>query len=289
MKNFKLSILALLFGAALLPVQAVAQTVTPNTTLSAAQSATATTICLTATTGVVNQTGVYVDQEYELVQISNNTTVPAGPTCVPVSRNNRNGGSGPTAHLSGALAWIANTPATSLVPGSNGFSISPTMNDIGPCTRSTILYLPHIYVNRGMKRDCASITNNTATAQWVDFAPEAGADFPSPMPLQGITANGALSVSSGNYVLITKAGVIALTLAAPTAGVDDGMVIKITSANGAYADTLTATALLQNGANGSPFTTATFGVTSTFIGGTLILKAYNGFWFVVSAVGVALT
>jgi hypothetical protein len=285
MKNLLKLSTALLFGAALLS----AQTVTPSTTLSAAQSATATTVCLTATTGVQNQTGVYVDQEYELVQISNNTTVAAGPTCVPVSRNNRNAGSGPTAHLSGALAWIAYTPANSLVPGANGFSTSSTLNDVGPCTRSAQLYLPKIFVNRGMKRDCASITNNTTSAQWVDFAPAAGADFPSPMPLQGITANGALSVSSGNYVLITKAGVIALTLAAPTAGVDDGMVISITSANGAYADTLTATSLLQNGATASPYTTATFGVTSAYIGGTIVLKAYNGFWFVVSAVGVALT
>lgn len=276
---------ALLFGAALLS----AQTVTPNTTLSAAQSATATTLCLAATTGVVNQTGVYVDQEYELVQISNNTSVPAGPTCVPVSRNNRNAGSGPTAHLNAAIAWVAYTPANSLVPGANGFSLSPTLKAVGPCTRSAELYLPAIYPNRGMKRDCASVTNNTASAQWVDFTPQAGFDFPSPTPQQAIAVNGALSVSSGNYVLVTKAGVIALTLAAPTAGVDDGMVISITSANGAYADTLTATALLQNGANGSPFTTATFGVTSTFIGGTLVLKAYNGFWFVVSATGVALT
>jgi hypothetical protein len=279
MKNLLNLSTALLFGAALLS----AQTATPSTTLSAAQSATATTVCLTATTGVVNQTGVYVDQEYELVQISNNTSVPAGPACVPVSRNNRNAGSGPTAHANAALAWIAYTPANSVVPGSNGFSTSTTMNDIGVCTRTAQTYLPHIFVNRGIKRDC------NVSGQWVDFAPAAGLDYPSPTPLTTIAANTALSVSSGNYALITKAGVIALTLTAPTAGVDDGMVISITADNGANADTLTATSLLQNGLNGSPFTTATFGVTSTYLGGTLVLKAYNGFWFVVSAVGVVLT
>jgi hypothetical protein len=286
MKNLLKVSAALLLGAALLSAQG---TLTPNTTLSAAQTATATTLCLASTTGVVNQTGVFVDQEYELVQISNNTSVPAGPTCVPVSRNNRNAGSGPTAHLNAAIAWVAYTPANSAVPGENGFSASSTMKSIGPCVRAAQAYLPVIYVNRGIKRDCAVVTNNTNTGQWVDFAPQAGFDYPSPTPLQSVAVNGALSVSSGNYVLLTKAGVIALTLAAPTAGVDDGMVISITSANGAYADTLTATSLLQNGANGSPFTTATFGVTSTYIGGTLVLKAYNGFWFVVSAVGVALT
>lgn len=280
MKNFKLSILALLFGAALLPLQMVAQTITPNTTLSAAQSATATTVCLTATTGVVNQTGVYVDQEYELVQISNNTTVPAGPTCVPVSRNNRAAGSGPTAHASGAVAWIAYTPASSLVPGTNGFSTSSTMNEVGACTRTTILYLPHIFVNRGIKRDC------NVSGQWVDYAPAAGLDYPSPTPLTTIAANTALSVSSGNYALITKAGVIALTLTAPTAGVQDGMRITIKAYNGANADTLTATSLLQTGGGSSPYTTATFGATTAFVGASLTLEAYAGFWYVVASTNV---
>ena len=260
-----------------------AQTVTPNTTLCAAQTQTATTVCLASITGVVNQTGVYVDGEYELVQLANTQVLTGSNVYVPGSRINRNAGSGPTAHINGSIAFIALTPSASKVPGVNGFSLSSNVVDIGACTRTAQIYLPKIFVNRNIKRDC------TTAGEWVDFAPAAGLDYPSPAPLQAITANGALSVSSGNYVLTTKAGVIALTLTAPTAGVDDGMVISITSANGAYADTLTATSLLQNGGTASPYTTATFGVTSAYIGGTLVLKAYNGFWFVVSAVGVALT
>jgi hypothetical protein len=266
-----------------LPVLAVAQTATPSTTLCAAQTNTQTSVCLTSTTNVVNQTGVYVDQEYELVVLSNNQTVCTGPCTVPVSRNNRNAGSGPTAHANSSIAWIALTPTLSTVPGVNGFSISPTISDIGTCTRTTQVYLPKIYPNRGAKRDC-----NTA-GYWVDYAPVSGLDYPSPTPLASITANGALSVSSGNYVLNTKAGVIALTLAAPTAGVQDGMVITITANNGAYADTLTATGLLQTGGAGSPYTTATFGVTTAYNGASLTLKSYNGYWYVVASVNVAFT
>lgn len=264
-----------------LPLLAIAQTATPSTTTCAAQTATQTTVCLTSTTNVVNQTGVYIDQEYELVQIPANTTVCAGPCNVPVSRNNRNAGSGPTQHANSAIAWLALTPSQSIVPGSNGFSLSTTVNDIGPCTRTSQLYLPKIYVNRGIKRDC------TTTGVWVDFAPASGLDFPSPTPLTSILDNATLSVSSGNYVLLTKAGVIALTLAAPTAGVDDGMVIVIKADNGAHADTLTATGLIQTGGGASPYTTATFGVTTAFNGASLTLQAYGGFWFVIAQSNVA--
>lgn len=276
-------ILILAAGLVLLVPGLQAQTATPTTTLCAAQSQTATTVCLTSTTNVVNQTGIYVDQEYELVQIGNNSAVCTGPCNVTVSRNNRNAGSGPTYHANASIAWLALTPGKSVIPGVNGFFLGTNMNDIGTCTRTANTYLPHIYVNRGIKRDC-----NTA-GYWVDFAPGSGLDFPSPTPLVALTANQALSVSSGNYVLTTKAGVIALTLAAPTAGVQDGMVIVITAFNGANIDTLTATALLQNGATGSPYTTATFGVTTNIVGASLTLKAIGGFWFVMSSTGVVLT
>ena len=263
------------------PRFAEAQTVTPNTTLCAAQTNTARTVCLQSTTNVVNQTGVYVDQEYELVQLSNSQVVCTGPCYVPVSRGNRAAGSGPTAHANSSIAFIALTPGASVVPGSNGFSLATNMSDIGTCTRTAQIYLPHIFVDRGIKRDC------TTTGVWVDFAPGAGLDYPSPTPITTIAANGALSVSSGHYELITKAGVIALTLAAPTAGVDDGMVIIIHANNGAYADTLTATGLIQTGGAGSPYTTATFGVTTAFNGASLELMALGGYWFVIAQQGVA--
>jgi hypothetical protein len=267
----------------LVALAAFAQTATPNTTLCAAQTATATTVCLTSTSKVENQTGVYVDQEYELVLLPANIAVCTGPCQVPVSRNNRNAGSGPTAHANSSVAWLELTPDQTVVPGSTGLNRGSNVTDIGTCTRTSQTYLPKIWVDRGIKRDC------TTTGVWVDYAPMSGLDYPSPSPLTSITANGALSVSSGNYVLNTKAGVIALTLAAPTAGVQDGMVITITANNGAYADTLTATSLIQTGGSGSPYTTATFGVTANYNGASLTLKSYNGYWYVVSAVNVAFT
>jgi len=281
--TFKISILAVL-GAFL----AAAQTVTPNTTLCAAQNNVQTTVCLTSTTGISNQVGVYVGQEYELVLLGLYQNVCTGPCYVPVSRGNRAAGSGPQAHANGDIAWIAQTPnSTSTgIPGVNGFALGTNLTEIGPCTRASVTYLPHIWPDRGIKRDC---TGNGAlgTGFWVDYAPKAGQDFDSPTPVTTVAANGALSVSSGNYLLITKAGVIALTLAAPTAGVQDGMVITITADNGAYADTLTATGLLQTGGAGSPYTTATFGVTTAFNGASLTLRSYGGYWFVIASVNVA--
>ncbi len=271
------------FAASFVAVNSQAQTVTPNTTLCAAQTKTQTSVCLTATTNVVNQTGVYVDQEYELVQLSSSQVVCTGPCYVPVSRNNRNAGSGPTAHANSSIAWLALTPSASLQPGVNGFSLGTNMTEIGTCTRTTYTYLPHIWVNRGIKRDC------TTSGVWTDFAPGAGVDYPSPSPFTVLTAAApALSVSSGRYALSHAGAATTATLAAPTSGVDDGMIIELWNTT-AYASTLTATSLLQTGGGSSPYTTATFGSTTAFVGGHLILQAYGGFWYVVSSTGVAFT
>jgi len=271
--------------ASLTLASAFAQTATPNTTLCAAQTNTAKNICLTSATGIIAQAGIYVDQEYELVQQPFNAATCSSNCYIPVSRGNR--GSGPvTAHNNASVAWIALTPNSSVVPGVNGFTTNTVVTSIGPCVRSAQTYLPVIFVNRGIKRDCNSVsgTANAGVGEWVDFAPEAGLDFPSPTPLQAVPASGALSVSSGSY-LITKAGVAAMTLAAPTAGVQDGMVIKLTSGT-ANAHTLVATTLFYNGASGVPYTTATFGA---YAGAEIIIKSYNGFWYVVSTVNVTLS
>src|ERR1700721_2888542 len=273
---------------ALFGVGALAQTATTHTTLCAAMTTTSNSVCLASTTGVVNQTGIYVDGKYMLVQLSNTQTLAATNAYAPVSRANRSG-SIPTAHANGAIAWVALTPGSSLAPGVNGFVYSTQFGDQGPCVRANELYLPHIWPDRGVRRDCAqeTVTSTVTPGVWVDYAPASGLDNPSPTPLISIIANGALSVSSGNYVLNTKAGGIALTLAAPTAGVQDGMVITIIANNGAHADTLTATGLIQTGGAGSPYTTATFGVTTAFNGATLTLRSYNGYWYVISSSNVA--
>jgi hypothetical protein len=88
-----------------------------------------------------------------------------------------------------------------------------------------------------------------------------------------VSANGAISPHvSGGYV-ITKGSIAALTLAAPTAGTDDGVRIEITS-NTAFAHTVTATGLFLTGT--ASVNLATF---AAFAGARLSLRAYNGKWF----------
>lgn len=277
MHTIKLSLL--LFALAISAYLADAQTATPSTTLCGAVTLTTTSVCLTSTTGVVNQTGLYVDNEYMTVTLSGQQVLAASNTYVPVTRGNRAGAGPPSLHNNAAVVWIALTPGSSVVPGVNGFVYSTQLGDVGPCTRGQQTYLPHIWPDRAVKRDC-----NVAGA-WVDYAPLSGLDQTSPTMVAVLsTTNGALSVSSGDYI-ISKAGVLADTLAAPTAGVMDGMVIRITSTT-SNAHTITATTLFQTGGSGTPYTTATF---AAQIGASITLRAYGGFWYVIQVQNVVLS
>jgi hypothetical protein len=95
-----------------------------------------------------------------------------------------------------------------------------------------------------------------------------------------ITAAGAIPVRPSATYTITNAGITALTLAAPTAGADDGVTLTIQSAT-AFAHTLTATGLLQTGS--ASVNVATF---AAFAGANVRLRAYNGKWMVESSVGI---
>lgn len=97
---------------------------------------------------------------------------------------------------------------------------------------------------------------------------------------QAITASGAIPPHAGHFYTVTKAGVAALTLAAPTAGTDDGIEIAITSTT-AFAHTLTATGLLQTGT--ASVNLATFAAQP---GAGLTLMAVNGKLNVLAAVGI---
>lgn len=99
--------------------------------------------------------------------------------------------------------------------------------------------------------------------------------------LVALTTNGALSPSTAANYVITKAGVLADTLAAPVATTDDGKVLIITSAT-ANAHTVTATGLLQTGAAANA-NLATFAAQP---GAGLTLMAYQAKWYVISAVGI---
>lgn len=107
-----------------------------------------------------------------------------------------------------------------------------------------------------------------------------GTDFAG--PIQVASADGAITVKSGS-VFITKATAAALTLAAPTAGVDDGKQLTIIDTYGA-AHTVTNTSPGFNAASTSG-DVATFGGAK---GDSMVIRAYQGVWLTVSLRNVTL-
>lgn len=101
------------------------------------------------------------------------------------------------------------------------------------------------------------------------------------LPVEVLTANGAITSKMG-LVLLNKAGVLAATLASPTAGDDDGKVIHIVAMQ-AQANTVTLTAGFNGGSTASDV--ATFGGA---IGDGMTIVAYNGVWYVLNLVNVTL-
>jgi hypothetical protein len=104
--------------------------------------------------------------------------------------------------------------------------------------------------------------------------------FPEVLTIAAVTASGAVAPRSPQTYVITKAGVAAMTLAAPTATTDDGIVVNLLSST-AFAHTLTATGLLQTGS--ASVNVATFAAQA---GAGVSLMAFNGKWIVLSAVGI---
>lgn len=98
--------------------------------------------------------------------------------------------------------------------------------------------------------------------------------------VNGVTlaaASGAITVAPGTVVITKTGSLAAMTLAAPTAA-QDGMILRITSAT-AFAHTVTATSLFDDGVTGGSKTTATF---AAFAGASMEIMAYNGKWHTLS-------
>lgn len=99
------------------------------------------------------------------------------------------------------------------------------------------------------------------------------------------TAAPAIPPHTPHTYVFTRAGVVAATLAAPTAGGpgtgDDGIELEFTS-DTANAHTITATGLLDTGS--AAVNVATFNANK---GASLLLMAYNGRWKVIAANGVS--
>lgn len=95
------------------------------------------------------------------------------------------------------------------------------------------------------------------------------------------TANGALTIQTGTH-LLTKAGVLAATLAAPSTA-QNGTRMTIVSTT-AQAHTVTQTTPGFN--NGS--TASDVGTFGGAVGDNIIIEAYNGIWHVISKTNVTL-
>jgi hypothetical protein len=103
-----------------------------------------------------------------------------------------------------------------------------------------------------------------------------------PVSLSGTTD--AIPPHTSAFYMITTAGVDACTLAAPTAGTDDGKIIDIYSST-ANAHTVTATGLFQDGSTTTD--KATFAARA---GCGISLMAFNGKWIVLTqSVGVTMS
>jgi hypothetical protein len=273
---------------------AFAQSTTTNTTLCAAMTASATTACLTSTTGVVNQTGLYIDGEYMVVNLSNTQTVATGPAYVPVARAVRFG-SGAAAHNNSSPVWVALTPSQTTYPGDNGFEMGNAASTLSfflgaPCTRSNYAYMPRIIPGRGLIRDC-----NASTAQWVDYSQErtlfvgpgncAWSTTGTTTGTNGLATIGA-SVVPVNQVQVSNAGASANTFQCWLGGdiyqalVNRG--VTITSFDVIYGvQTTTLTSI-----NGAAVATVTFPapaatetastVTPVAVGGTLTTSSTTG-------------
>jgi hypothetical protein len=100
-------------------------------------------------------------------------------------------------------------------------------------------------------------------------------------PVQnGVTlaaASGAITVAGGTVVITKTGSLAAMTLAAPTAA-QNGTILRVTSAT-AFAHTVTATGLFDDGVTGGSKTTATF---AAFAGASMELMAYEGKWHTLS-------
>ena len=102
-----------------------------------------------------------------------------------------------------------------------------------------------------------------------------------------ISASGAIDPHTPAKYVITKAGVAALTLAAPTAVADDGVRIEFISTT-AQAHTVTTPAAgdIRDGNSSDHDTVATF---AAHIGANFCIEAYNGVWYVTDETAVTLT
>lgn len=101
---------------------------------------------------------------------------------------------------------------------------------------------------------------------------------PAQVPYKPVeyVADGAIAVDAG-FVVLTKGGAGAYTLAAPTTS-QNGMELDITAGT-AFAHVVTATGLIHDGVTGGAKNTWT---SAAFVGSSCTLRAYNAKWHLIS-------
>jgi hypothetical protein len=106
-------------------------------------------------------------------------------------------------------------------------------------------------------------------------------------PFVPLSASGAVNPHMPNRYIITKATAAALTLAAPTAGADDGVALQfISTTAAAHTVTTPAAGNIQDGNTSGHNTVMTFNADK---GAGFTCVAYNGIWYVTDEVGCSLT
>lgn len=149
--------------------------------------------------------------------------------------------------------------------------------------------------SRGAEGTAALAHDNLANVQ----LSSAAGDFPNPAPgavnplppwtrdLVTLGEDGTVTAANlqrDTDFIMDKATAAAITLTAPTKG-QDGLTIVFTNQTAA-AHVITATSLIADAVTGSPHTTITFGA---FKGASIMLKADQGLWNVISAVVAVVT
>jgi hypothetical protein len=178
-----LSLLGMVLALSLFTAPAQAQVILTNTTLSAAQGVSDSSIALTSTTGVTAYSGItpntttwlYVDRELELVTAINSSYV-------SVIRSY--GSTAAHAHASGAMVFVVPAYLVNFSAGESG--VGPAV-DQGSCVRSNEPALPRIQFTSGLISDCVG-------GQWVNGDARQttrATEYRLPIPNPGATNGGA--------------------------------------------------------------------------------------------------
>ncbi len=219
-------------------------------------------------------------------QNTNNTTLAAGTLTGgnTISAHSGGGQGSATALTAGInrLSTVAAVADSVALPASAAGLFVTVIND---ATNSAQVFGAGTDTINGVATATGVVLPGKSAATY--FCPAAGIWFSvasNNLGIQAISASGAIAPHVGATYVITKSAAAAvMTLAAPTATVDDGLIITITSST-AQAHTVTATGLFADGAG--HVNLATFGGSA---GASMQIMAFNAKWLVLYVQNVTMS